>query len=168
MHTLQEVNVRLAFTVSHKRRLIIVEHAVAQMQFYAQRRWWQCEAGGALLGRHLLDSNDIVVDEVTTPQHGDRRSRFGFFRSQRHGEIARARWAEEQMTMAYLGLWHTHPEPCPTPSNTDKRDWEKTVSADMFEGDRLFFPIVGTTLIRVWCLSRRGFMRELREVSDNA
>ena len=72
------------------------------------------------------------------------------------------------MTMAYLGLWHTHPEPCPTPSNTDKRGWEKTVSADMFEGDRLFFPIVGTTLIRVWCLSRSGTIRLLREDSENA
>lgn len=168
MHTLQGVNVRLVFTVSQKCRLIIVEHALSQMRLYAQRRWWHREAGGALLGRHLLDSNDIVVDEVTTPQQRDMRSRFGFFRSQQHGEVARERWAEEQMSIAYLGLWHTHPEPYPTPSDTDKRDWLKAVKTDMFEGDRLFFPIVGTNLIRVWCLGRKGTFRELREVSKNA
>jgi integrative and conjugative element protein (TIGR02256 family) len=153
--------------ISEAHRLVIVEHAVAQMTLHAQRYWWQCEAGGALLGRHLLDSKDIVVDEVTTPQKGDRRSRFSFFRSQQHGEVARERWLEEQMSMAYLGLWHTHPESCPTPSNTDIRDWEKAIKADVFEGDRLFFPIVGHTLIRVWSLNRRGSFRELKEVTEH-
>jgi integrative and conjugative element protein (TIGR02256 family) len=154
--------------INQTHRLVIVEHAVAQMTMHAQRYWWQCEAGGALLGRHLLDTKDIVVDEVTTPQKGDRRSRFGFFRSQQHSEVARARWLEEQMSIAYLGLWHTHPEPSPSPSAIDKRDWEKALRSDVYEGDQLFFPIVGTTLIRVWCLSRTGSLRELKEVTNNA
>ena len=153
--------------INQTHRLVIVEHAVAQMRLHAQRYWWQCEAGGALLGRHLLDSKDIIVDEVTTPQKDDRRSRFGFFRSQQHGEVARARWIEEQMSIAYLGLWHTHPEPCPTPSNTDIRDWEKAINADVFEGERLFFPIVGSTIIRVWCLNRKGSLRELKEATEH-
>ncbi len=68
------------------------------------------EAGGVLLGRHLLDTEDVVVDEVTTPQKSDRRSRFSFFRSKRHNVIAQDRWSEDASTLAYLGSWHTHPE----------------------------------------------------------
>jgi hypothetical protein len=155
---------RLVFRVSATQRLILVEEAVAQLQEYTQRSWWQSEAGGALLGRHLLDSEDIVVDEVTTPQKQDRRSRFGFFRSRQHGIIARARWAARNSTMAYLGLWHTHPERDPMPSRVDCRDWQNAISNDVFEGDRLFFPIVGTDRIRVWSMARSGPIEELVEV----
>jgi len=131
------------------------------MQAFAQHHWWNCEAGGILLGRHLLDSHDVVVDEVSTPQSGDRRGRFSFFRSSRHEFVARQRWLDQERTSAYLGLWHTHPESDPTPSSVDRRDWQQAVSTDTFEGDRLFFPIVGTHRIRVWALSRRGTFREL-------
>lgn len=158
---------KLVYRVTHRQRLIIVEHALKNMQAFAQHRWWNREAGGVLLGRHLLDSHDVVVDEVSTPQDSDRRSRFGFFRSSRHEYVARQRWLEQQSTSAYLGLWHTHPEPDPTPSGVDRRDWQQAVSGDTFEGDRLFFPIVGTHSIRVWTLSRRDTFRELKLETKN-
>ena len=152
---------KLVYHVTPRQRLIIVESALQQMQAFAQHRWWHCEAGGVLLGRHLLDSHDVVVDEVSTPQSSDRRSRFGFFRSSKHEYLARKRWLEQGHTSAYIGLWHTHPELDPTPSNVDRRDWQQAVFGDTFEGDRLFFPIIGTCSMRVWTLSRRGTFREL-------
>lgn len=157
----------LVYQVTPGRRLIIVQSAVEQMFSFAQYRWWQREAGGVLLGRHLLDSHDLVVDEVTTPQNGDGRSRFGFFRSKRHEELAQARWAQQAGTGAYLGLWHTHPEADPTPSCVDRQDWAQAVSNDGFDGDRLFFPIVGTCHIRVWTLSRNGTFKKLKENKEN-
>jgi integrative and conjugative element protein (TIGR02256 family) len=160
--------VKLVYRVTPKQRLIIVEHAVQQMQAFAQRRWWDREAGGVLMGRHLLDSPDVVVDEVSTPQDTDRRSRFNFFRSRRHEQLARQRWLQEHSTSAYLGLWHTHPERDPTPSGEDRNDWQKAVASDVYDGDRLFFPIVGTHCIRVWTLSRRGALRELKLEKRNA
>ncbi len=153
---------RLVYRVTTRQRLVIVESALRQMQAFVQRHWWNQEAGGVLLGRHLLDSCDVVVDEVSTPQSSDRRTRFGFFRSSRHEHLARQRWLEQERTSAYLGLWHTHPEIDPTPSSVDRRDWQQAVSADTFEGNRLFFPIVGTSCIRIWTLSRRGTFRELK------
>jgi integrative and conjugative element protein (TIGR02256 family) len=158
---------KLVFRVTSRQRLIIVDHAVEQMKAFAQRRWWHPEAGGVLLGRHLLDSPDVVVDEVTTPQNTDRRGRFSFFRSKKHETLARERWQEQVSTVAYLGLWHTHPEEDPTPSGVDRTDWQQALSRDTFEGERLFFPIVGTERIRVWCLSRRGSIRELKEEVKN-
>jgi integrative and conjugative element protein (TIGR02256 family) len=158
------VVVRLVYRITPTQRLIIVEHAVSRMQAFAQRRWWDKEAGGVLMGRHLLDSDDIVVDEVSTPQNTDRRGRCNFFRSYKHEKVAHQRWVNENGTSAYLGLWHTHPEPDPTPSGVDLRDWEKAVANDVFDGNRLFFPIVGTECIRVWTKTRRGPIKELVEV----
>ena len=59
---------KLVYSVTPKQRLIIVEHALKQMKAFAQHRSVDREAGGVLLGRHLLDSRDVVVDEVSTPQ----------------------------------------------------------------------------------------------------
>jgi integrative and conjugative element protein (TIGR02256 family) len=167
MQTLPEWSLNLVFRVGLRQRLIIVEHAVEQMRSFAQRRWWHAEAGGVLLGRHLLDSQDVVVDEVTTPQNTDRRSRFGFFRSKKHELLARERWRAQSTTMAYLGLWHTHPERDPTPSGVDRSDWLQALSCDTFEGQHLFFPIVGTRRIRVWSLSRGASFHELTEELKN-
>ena len=152
---------KLIFTVSLTQRLIFTEEAVHQLQDHAQRSKGQPEAGGVLLGRHLLDSNHLVVDEVTLPQPADKRARTRFFRSGQHSEVAQARWLASKGTSAYLGLWHTHPEPDPSPSSVDLRDWETAVAFDTFDGDRLFFPIVGIERIRVWTKSRTGPVEEL-------
>ena len=152
---------KLLFKVTSKQRLIITSQAVEQLLAYVQRRCWQREAGGVLLGRHLLDSEDVVVDEVTSPQSSDRRTRFSFFRSKKHEHIARERWIAEANTLSYLGLWHTHPEDSPTPSAVDWEDWQQAVANDTFDGARLFFPIVGRKEIRVWTKSRSGDIREL-------
>lgn len=160
---------QLVFNVSFEQRLVFANAAVRQLRAHVQRSRWQSEAGGALLGRHLLDSMDFVVDEVTVPQKQDRRSRFSFFRSMRHNALARERWAATRGTSAYLGLWHTHPERDPSPSSVDRRDWENAVAHDTFEGDRLFFSIVGIDRIRVWTKSRGGPIEELHaESGDHA
>lgn len=150
------------YRVTQRQRLIITGEALQKMHAFAQHRCWNREAGGVLLGRHLLDSHDVVVDDVSPPLDGDRRGRYSFFRSAKHEQFARQRWLEQKCTSAYLGLWHTHPETDPTPSSVDRLDWHQAVSRDTFEGDRLFFPIVGTRRIRIWTLSRRGILRELK------
>ena len=38
----------------------------------------QPEAGGVLLGRLIVNTEDVVVDEVTTPSLADTRSRYFF------------------------------------------------------------------------------------------
>jgi integrative and conjugative element protein (TIGR02256 family) len=158
---------KLVYRVTQHQRLIIVEYPLQQMLAFAQHRCGDCEAGGVLLGRHLLDSCDVVVDEVTTPQSSDRRDRFSFFRSSKHELEAHKRWVEEKNTMAYLGLWHTHPEPDPSPSSVDRRDWIQAVSRDTFEGPRLFFPIIGTRSIGIWTLNRQGNFRKLKLENEN-
>jgi integrative and conjugative element protein (TIGR02256 family) len=153
----------MAFVIPRGQLLVLTEHAVSQLSRFAQHHFWQREAGGVLLGRHLLESGDMVVDEVTMPQQADRRSRFAFFRSKQHEVLAHAKWEAARQTMAYLGSWHTHPEVNPNPSSVDLSDWEHALKADTYEGNRLFFAIVGTGRIRVWTKTRRGAFNELRE-----
>lgn len=46
------------------------------------------EAGGVLLGRHLLDCSDVIVDDITEPARSDRRTFASFFRSLAHQSAA--------------------------------------------------------------------------------
>lgn len=154
----------VTYAISPGRRLVFTTEALAKLQAHVQHTSGAPEAGGVLMGRHLLDSEDLVVDDITIPQLRDRQRRFSFFRSKRHSDIAREEWAAAKGRLAYLGTWHTHPEQDPTPSVVDKNDWKKAVAKDSFEGDRLFFPIIGIERMRVWSVSRSGVVEELQEV----
>ena len=45
---------KLVLRVNAKQRLIITSQAVDQLLAHVQQKWWQREAGGVLLGRHLI------------------------------------------------------------------------------------------------------------------
>lgn len=141
---------------SRGRRLLIANCVLETFHKYGQCDPVRPEAGGILLGRHLLESPDMVIDEATPPQASDQRSRFSFFRSEMHNTIATRRWKESGGKIAYLGLWHTHPEAIPTPSRTDLDDWRKALRQDQFEGCCLFFIIVGTRELGCWVGRRSG------------
>lgn len=151
------------FRVGPEQRIIIPTASLKSLRSYAQLEWSQPESGGVLLGRHLLDNDDVVVDEITSPQRGDRQSRTGFFRGPQHQAIANQRWKSSGGTIAYLGSWHTHPENDPMFSPTDRRDWEQAVRRDKFPGDRLFFVIVGMRRTRVWTMNRNFQLEQLKE-----
>jgi integrative and conjugative element protein (TIGR02256 family) len=126
-------------------------YALTRMLAFVQDTPRKKEAGGVLLGRHILESLDIVVDEVTVPMHGDRRGRIRFYRDyHRHQQTIHRAWHESRGTCTYLGEWHTHPESHPTPSGTDLREWQRKLQADVFDGDRLYFIVVGTATLRIW------------------
>jgi len=113
------------------------------------------EAGGALLGR-VLASGDVVVDLVTEPLPSDVRSRAAFHRSRAHQISIDAAHERSGGVVGWLGEWHTHPEPDPTPSAVDLDDWHRRAHEDVYEGERLFFVIVGQERTRAWSCDRRG------------
>lgn len=78
------------------------------------------EAGGILLGQ--MEGNIILVTTASIPGFGDKSSRFGFERDKKRAqEIIDYQFAISKGTIIYLGEWHTHPEPVPTPSGQDMR-----------------------------------------------
>ena len=118
---------------------------------YVQRRPGDTEAGGIMLGRLILNSDDIVIDEATEPQVEDRRSRFFFWRSNKPAQRrVQQAWSESEGTQVYLGEWHTHPEDIPSPSAVDIDNWKTILRKSRYEQGFLFFAIVGRRAIRIW------------------
>ncbi len=88
------------------------------------------------------DSSDILVESVTVPAKGDKRTRFSFVRAKQPTQDAiDGAWKQSQGMQNYLGEWHTHPEDDPTRSACDKRDWQHLVRDARFEQDGLLFVI---------------------------
>lgn len=132
--------------------------ALEQMLRFQQLEAHQAEAGGVLLGRRILGGHDVVVDEVTSPMPEDVRTRQTFHRSRAgHQQVIGDRWRTSEGTCLYLGEWHTHPEPCPLPSQVDVGDWRRRLRTDRFDEDSLLFVIVGMQEVRAW----EGFRHSL-------
>ncbi|WP_199756362.1 MULTISPECIES: Mov34/MPN/PAD-1 family protein [Corallococcus] len=124
---------------------------LSRLNPYRQLELHQPEAGGVMLGRRILGCDDVVIDEVTPPMEGDSRARLQFHRAPaRHQSVIDARWAESRGTCLYLGEWHTHPEPIPTPSSIDLEGWSRRLKEDQFDGSSLFFLIVGMERVALW------------------
>lgn len=104
-----------------------------------------------MLGRYILDSQDVVIDKISFPMSGDRANRFTFFRNKKaHQQIIDREWEVSKHTCTYLGEWHTHPEQRPVPSCIDLFNWKRKLKKDVFDSDFLFFLIVGTSEMRMW------------------
>ncbi len=73
----------LTFVRSAGGRFQIGPSAMTVIRTYIQSSAEAPEAGGVLLGRHLVESCDIIVDRVTVPMAGDQRGRLRFFRARR-------------------------------------------------------------------------------------
>jgi integrative and conjugative element protein (TIGR02256 family) len=146
--------------------------ALARMLTFRQDGFWKREAGGVLMGRFIHNSLDIVIDDVTVPMRGDVRGRFKFLRDRyRHQQILNQVWQDSGRTTHYLGEWHTHPEPIPTPSATDLRDWGRRLQEDVFSSSTLLFIIVGIEVLRIWEGHRHNLsfilIGEMSYVSDS-
>jgi len=142
--------IKLVYQMPHGGRLNISNFAIEKLQQWRQVKSSATEAGGFLLGRHLIDSLNIIIDDITTPLKCDNRSRCVFFRSFSHNQVARAKWVESKRTCSTLGTWHSHPETYPKPSLLDFRDWESTLKKGRYPGNYFFFLILGIDNLRLW------------------
>lgn len=114
------------------------------------------EAGGVLLG--VRRGPYLQILELTTPQPRDQRHRTGFLRvGKSHQRMARKLWRKSGNLYGYLGEWHTHPEPHPTPSFIDRMGWRMRFLEEQLP---LVHIIVGTKEIRTWYCDARGSFHE--------
>lgn len=136
-------------------RVVIAPQAAEVFTAQRQLQAGDREAGGMLLGRFFADSSDILVDEATRPSQKDRQRRFAFWRGKRAAQkIVDSAWGASCGTRNYLGEWHTHPEPYPTPSEQDLCNWARITKKARYEQSSLLFVVVGTEEVRLWELSR--------------
>lgn len=117
---------------------------------WTQRGTFSKEAGGLILGFIDLNTDGLLAESLTVPGRGDKRSRTSFFRSARHQHEAE-QWNEKNGGRGtQLGLWHTHPEPQPTPSGVDLNDCDNVLKNGTFDSGGLLYLIVGTSTIGCW------------------
>ena len=143
----------LCFELPFGGRAKINAEVLDVLERYRQHGPDDTEAGGSLLGRMIIDSPDVVVDELTEPGPEDVRTRLGFHLRDLAHHQARMddAWARSEGTCCLLGDWHTHAEPDPTPSSVDLDNWRRLLrEAATDEYPRLLFVIAGTERVRAW------------------
>ncbi|MGL4927146.1 MAG: Mov34/MPN/PAD-1 family protein [Plesiomonas shigelloides] len=115
------------------------------------------EACGVLIGGFNPLQGVYQIVDITLPLSGDVR-RYSSFVLQDAGHQRSVDSAFEASAgkHVYLGTWHTHPEPCPSPSDIDTRDWRACMARN--PGRQLFFVIVGTESTRVFVASEVTFL----------
>lgn len=143
------------FVLPHGGCLKISEDVLKRTQSYQQLRESDLEAGGMLIGHHPIGTTDIILDRITEPQPGDRRTRNRFYRSQdAHQRLLDEEWERSNYTRNYVGEWHTHPQKSPQPSWLDRMSWLRAMRGTDFCGSGLVFIIVGTSVSKIWFCSK--------------
>lgn len=150
------------YSLSDGRSLYIRPEAQEKMFKYKQMRRTDKEAGGILIGRILKENNHFIIDDVTEPMPRDKRTRTRFSRNpEGHQEYMDEVFRRENGHCFYLGEWHTHPQKVPIPSSTDLKDWLRLLRIG-YESDCLFFVILGTVELNVWCGNEKEALIKLK------
>lgn len=124
------------------------------------------ESGGVLIGMHLNSGGRILINDYTPPQKSDKQGRYLYHRSSEHNDVVLKIWKESNKVSTYVGLWHTHAEGVPSYSPVDKKDWLDSLNKSVYEGDRLFYFIVGQTHIRCWMGIKKLFINKIEMIGE--
>ena len=98
--------------------VILEQHVVRYICRYAQRRPWQAEAGGELFSPNPY-STPMHVTLATGPHRTDIRRR-RYFRPDSK-KMTDTRLELFETGLHAIGIWHTHPQAVPSPSQKDIR-----------------------------------------------
>ena len=148
----------------HGRRVHVRDEVAGVWHTHRQTAADAAESFGVLMGTTSVDRREIWIESVTTPMAHDRRTRLSFaLRDPGHQRAVCGKFACSGGLAIYLGTWHTHPEPMPTPSGMDRDDWAACLRAN--PGRPLAFVLVGTDQVRVFVRARRR-LRPLIEECD--
>lgn len=165
------MNNRLFFFPGYGRYVLFTAAALEHMYRHAQRRIWHKEAGGEIYAIDP-DANGLTITSALGPNRGDRRTRCSF-----NPDIEAAKRDRERQFAVGLhavGLWHTHPEPYPSPSGQDRQTTEEYLSAFQGDRERYLMVIVGNCdtppNMKVWAASQgtRDTWVELVEESKSS
>jgi integrative and conjugative element protein (TIGR02256 family) len=121
-------------------RLILEAPVVQHLEAHRQVTLRDREAGGQLFAAFVDDS--IVVKEATGPRRRDHRTRTSY-RPDRKAEQEEI-LEHHRRGQHYVGDWHTHPVPRPSPSHLDYRSIQASVRESTHHLKGFVLIIVGT------------------------
>ncbi|WP_074669435.1 Mov34/MPN/PAD-1 family protein [Geoalkalibacter ferrihydriticus] len=131
----------LAYSTETGGPLVILNNeVVASLVRHRQLSAKDKEAGGQLFAR--FDGGNTIIVEATEPKLLDRRGRYGFLpnRLLQRQEIK----ARHKKGRHFVGDWHTHPQPIPSPSGEDIRSMVDCFRKSRHELKTFLMIIVGT------------------------
>jgi integrative and conjugative element protein (TIGR02256 family) len=143
---------RFAFPHS-KQELIVTRKALEIFSTYRQKED-EPEAGGLLFAE--FDFPLILVVEASPPNVADKRWRTLFIPNR----ILQRRLIRQYFDkgLHFIGEWHTHPEPKPTPSRLDLNSMADAFRKSQHELDCFIMTIVGNQMERLelWVSAHNG------------
>ena len=125
------------------KRIVLSEPVLEILTHYRQTSKNDREAGGILLGQ--ISKDGVFILKVSTPCSADKATRRGFIRNKKKAQyIIDYEHANSGGQTIYLGEWHTHPEPFPSPSYVDLRMIKDQYEKNRLNEDFLIMLIRGT------------------------
>ena len=126
--------------VGSGQRIVFVQAVLDHFTKYRQDRPKKTEAGGLLFAK--VDFPDIHVQKATGPRTRDIRKRTLF---RPHGPSEQREIDKfHKRALHFVGVWHTHPEAVPSPSQLDISSIRGTFSRSVHFLDGFILVIVGT------------------------
>jgi len=105
---------------SKKISIFLSESILNVLASYRQNDKKDNEAGGILLGQ--VKDNNVFILKASSPNKFDKSRRCSFECSKEAAQIIiDYEFTNSDRKTIYLGEWHTHPEPIPSPSGIDIR-----------------------------------------------
>lgn len=121
----------------------IPDHILSLLKQHIQKKK-DNESGGIILGE-IDGDGEIFVKKISFPNVRDKSSRCYFERDKVVAKILiDYEFYNSGGKIVYLGEWHTHPEPIPTPSGTDISMIKSQYKNNNINGDFLLLMIQGT------------------------
>lgn len=155
--------------------LTTVIFSVAVMEFLRGQRQMKAgavERGGVLLGTLHPETKTIVVTKAVPSV---RASASTHSIEPNLPELQRKiekEWEKGGRLVTYLGDWHTHPEPFPAPSWTDRCTFTQNYFKSSISSDHMLYAIVGQSeSIEDWWVAlwkHLGGRRPLRVVDESS
>lgn len=128
---------------------------------FKQTGWLSTEAGGQLYSDDPTQPL-VRIRCASPPRKSDIRRRNAFVMNAKAAQSERAALFEKGLHC--VGLWHTHPEPLPRPSDKDVAVMREMVEYAL-ELNSFLHIIVGTSGLWVGASDRDGTVTEFRDIS---
>ncbi len=145
----------------------VLTSALEEIWNWLQNDSHKPESGGFIVGYQHENTGNVSLEAVSHPYLADVKSRVRFeIRDPRHQLFLRK---ARRSKSYYMGVWHTHPQECPIPSDIDWNDWNETMKLDTTGCQFVFFIIAGTKEWRIWAGDpKTGVIEELSECAKGS
>lgn len=146
---------------SSKLVVYITKEAIDTLVAHQQINEDSPEAAGVFIGEIYLEEHTIIIRKAITTYEKNNASKYHVnLDIKKLQKMIDKEWIESGRTFLYLGEWHTHPEPLPSPSLTDYLTFSGNYYRSAFEQNLLLYAIIGTNpniFSSFWIRTYNGF-----------